>query len=119
VLEQAGAQVRAAASVAEALAVFAQWPPSVLISDIEMPEADGYELIRRVRAMERPEQPARQGGGRVPAVALTAYARAEDRTRALAAGFELHLAKPFDPAHLVALVSDLARRAGQATSSAK
>jgi hypothetical protein len=75
----------------------------VLVSDINMPGMDGYELIRRVRAMA-PEQ-----GGRIPAVALTAYARAEDRLRALQSGYQTHVPKPVEPAELEIVVATLAR----------
>jgi CheY-like chemotaxis protein len=72
-----------------------------LICDIGMPEVDGYELIRRIRESERP------GNKRVPAVALTAFARIEDRVRALAAGFQMHVAKPVEPAELLTIVASL------------
>lgn len=107
VLTQAQAEVRAARSVAEALAILDEWNPAVLVSDIEMPEADGYALIRQVRKQ----------GRTMPAIALTAYARAEDRSRALAAGFQMHVAKPVDPAEFVVLVASLVRRAEQASSA--
>lgn len=104
VLAQSAAEVRTAASVSEALAILSDWPPAVIISDIEMPEADGYALIRQVRALE-------QGRARpTPAIALTAYARVEDRLRALAAGFQMHVAKPVDPATLVMIISNLTGR---------
>jgi len=102
VLSAHGAAVRACRGAAEALAALAEQPADALLSDIAMPEADGYELIRRVRAL-----PGRNGT--LPAVALTAYARAEDRDRSLAAGYQVHLAKPVSPAHLVATVQRLAR----------
>jgi CheY-like chemotaxis protein len=86
--------------------VMGRWGPDVLISDIGMPTADGYDLIREVRRLD-PER-----GGRIPAVALTAYAREEDRTQALSAGYQTHLAKPVDPVTLAAAVADLAGRAG-------
>ncbi|MFN2604405.1 MAG: ATP-binding protein [Gemmatimonadaceae bacterium] len=99
-LERRGAEVRGAQSMHEALEVFSQFIPHVLLSDIGMPEHDGYELITRLRAL--PE------GKRVPAVALTALARADDRTRALRAGFQMHVPKPVDFAELVAIVQNLA-----------
>jgi PAS domain S-box-containing protein len=105
-LRQWGAEVASAAGVAEALEVMGRWGPDVLISDIGMPTADGYDLIREVRRLD-PER-----GGRIPAVALTAYAREEDRTQALSAGYQTHLAKPVDPVTLAAAVADLAGRAG-------
>lgn len=103
-LEQCGADVVAFGTVAEALDAFGRGAPDVIISDIGMPGEDGYEFIRKVRA--RP--PGR--GGEVPAAALTAYARPEDRDRALGSGFQQHLAKPLDPAELVATVARLAGR---------
>lgn len=104
VLASAGAQVRTVASGPEALRLLQSEPPHVLVSDLAMPEMDGYELIHRVRSLP-PE-----AGGRVPAVVLTAYARAEDRRRALLAGFHMHLAKPVDPQELVVVVASLAGR---------
>ena len=80
-----------AASAAEALAALRRHRPDVLVCDIGMPGEDGYALLSRVRAL------AAEEGGLVPAVALTAYARADDRRRALAAGYQVHLAKPVDP----------------------
>jgi CheY-like chemotaxis protein len=100
-LETSGAQVRTAGSVSEALAVIERSPVDLLVSDIGMPGEDGYALIRAVRARER--------GGHLPAVALTAYAREEERTKALAAGFQVHIAKPFDPPELLSCIADLAR----------
>ncbi|AUX41619.1 two-component hybrid sensor and regulator [Sorangium cellulosum] len=105
-LEQCGAHVTAVASTAEALAALRALQPDVLVSDIAIPGEDGYELIRKVRAL-----PAR-GGGRTPAVALTAYARTEDRMRALRAGFNTHVPKPIDPAELLAVIANLARTTG-------
>jgi PAS domain S-box-containing protein len=102
VLEQRGAEVSAAASAAEALAAIATFEPDVLVSDIGMPGEDGYSLLRRVRALDP------RAGGRVPAVALTAYAREEDRMRALRAGYQVHIAKPVNPAEFVAVVASLA-----------
>ena len=104
VLTLCGAEVRTASSAAAALAVMESWVPTVLISDIGMPGEDGYALIRRVRAL-----PADRGGV-VPALALTAYARVEDRVRVLDAGFHMHAPKPLEPAELVALVASLAGR---------
>lgn len=98
------ATVTLASSVTEALDRFAETIPDVLISDIGMPEASGYELIRRIRAL-----PAEKGG-RVPAVALTAYASMADRTRALMEGFQNHVAKPTEPQELLAAVASLAGR---------
>ena len=103
-LEQCGARVTAVPSVPDALASFDRTPPDVLISDIGVPGEDGYSLIRKLRAR------GAEGGGNVPAAALTAYARSEDRIRALSAGFQAHLAKPIDPAELVATIAALAGR---------
>jgi signal transduction histidine kinase/CheY-like chemotaxis protein len=103
-LEQLGARVTSVASAHEALAAFDRQPPDVLLSDIEMPGTDGYALIREVRARSA------ERGGSVPSAALTAYARPEDRAAALRAGFQLHLAKPVQPADLVEAVTRLAGR---------
>jgi signal transduction histidine kinase/ActR/RegA family two-component response regulator len=105
-LELCHAQVRSASSAAEARELIARDAPDVIISDIGMPGGDGYALIRDVRAMSRDR------GGRVPAVALTAYARAEDRARALRAGFDEHLPKPVEPRDLVRVIASLARSSG-------
>jgi CheY-like chemotaxis protein len=78
--------------------------PQVLVVDIGMPEVDGYEFIRRVRARDA------QRGGNVPAAALTAYARVQDRMRVLSAGFQMHIPKPIQPAELIAVVASLANR---------
>ena len=108
-LKRCGAEVVAVSSAGEALDVLQAWRPHVLLSDIGMPGADGYVLIRRVR--ELPEEL----GGRTPAAALTAYAGAEDRARALASGFQTHVAKPVEPAELAAVVASLAGRVGVAS----
>jgi PAS domain S-box-containing protein len=100
-LEREGADVRAAGSAAEALEAIDELNPDILVSDIAMPGEDGYELIRQLRSRERSH------GRRLPAVALTAYARTEDRERALHAGYQEHLAKPVEPARLSAVVADL------------
>jgi len=83
---------------------FAQEQPDLLLSDIGMPGENGYDLVKQVRAL-----PIENGGG-VPAIALTAFARPEDRSRSLAAGFQLHLAKPVEQAELLAAVSSLLAR---------
>jgi PAS domain S-box-containing protein len=101
ILRSRGATVRAAASAAGALAALAEFQPMVLVSDIGLPETDGYALIRQVRALAG-------GAAGVPAVALTAYARPEDRDKALAAGFQRHLTKPVVPDVLCAVVAELA-----------
>lgn len=103
-LEDCGAEVITAASAAEALDCMRSERPHVLVSDVGMPGEDGYSLIRRVRAL------GPDCGGNVPAVALTAYARSEDRTRAILAGFQMHIAKPIEPSELIAIVATLAGR---------
>jgi PAS domain S-box-containing protein len=102
VLEGRGAQVIAASSAAEALQAVARERPHVLVSDIGMPGTDGYQLIHQVRQLGAAQ------GGTVPAVALTAFARSEDRRQAIAAGYQMHLAKPVEPVELVTVVASLA-----------
>jgi PAS domain S-box-containing protein len=106
VLSQYRAEVETAGSADEGLQKLRTFAPSVLISDIGMPGRDGYQFIRDVRKL-----PADQGG-KTPSVALTAFARSEDRTRAMMAGFQLHIAKPIEPQELVATVGSLANRVG-------
>jgi signal transduction histidine kinase len=101
-LADRGATVSSASSAAEALRLFADSPPDLLVSDIGMPNVNGYTLIRRVRSLSGDR------GGRIPAVALTAYARAEDGERAFAAGFQAYVTKPVDPDRLTAVVANLA-----------
>jgi CheY-like chemotaxis protein len=103
VLEQSGANVVAVATAAEALTAFAQFRPEVLVSDIGMPEVDGYMLMRQVR-MRSPQQ-----GGQIPAIALSAYAGEINQQQAIAAGFQRHLAKPVEPEALVKVIADLTR----------
>jgi CheY-like chemotaxis protein len=103
-LESCGAEVRVAGSAAQALQTLDVWKPDVLISDIAMPEEDGYALITKIRARS-PEH-----GGDIPAAALTAYAKIEDRVKILAAGFQMYLSKPADPSELIAVVASLAVR---------
>jgi len=110
-LTQHGAEVRACVSSSEALALLEQWQPDVLISDIGMPGEDGYTLLRKVRALP-PER-----GGRIPAAALTAFARSEDRLRALAAGFQMHIPKPVEIAELVIVIASLAASANRGGKS--
>ena len=100
VLGVAGAEVRSAGSTAAALEVLATWRPDVLVSDIGLPGEDGYTLLRRVRTLE-------DGGARLPAVALTAYAQAEDRIRALTAGFQAHVTKPVEPRAFLEVLAGL------------
>jgi signal transduction histidine kinase/ActR/RegA family two-component response regulator len=109
VLSRAGAATCAAASVREALAAITREPPDVIVSDIAMPDEDGYDLIRKLRELSPTH------GGQIPALALTAYAREEDRLRCLTSGFQAHLPKPVDPRELVALVAHLAARNSNGT----
>ena len=102
VLEQQGASVRVADDADRGLELLRSHPPQVLVSDIGLPGMDGYEFLRRVR-----ELPA-DGGGRVPAVALTAFARAEDRQLALRAGFQTHVTKPAEASELINVIANLA-----------
>jgi CheY-like chemotaxis protein len=101
VLERHGAAVTATHSVADALEEIARAKPDVIISDIGMAGENGYDLIRKVRSLD-PE-----AGGHIPAIALTAYAGAADRRRALLAGFQTHLPKPVEPEDLVAVILSL------------
>lgn len=103
-LGHSGAEVTTVGSTDEAMEAFSATRPDVLISDIEMPGRDGYELIKEIRRIES------ESGGWIPAIALTAHARTEDRLRALSAGYQSHIAKPVEPAELVAAVASLARR---------
>ena len=107
ILESAGARVRTATSARSALESIEESVPDVMVSDLGMPGMDGYELIQRIR---QAEGPARE----LPTAALTAYARSEDRAKALRLGFEMHLSKPIDPSELIAAVASLARRRGVA-----
>jgi CheY-like chemotaxis protein len=103
-LQNQGAIVVAVASAEAALQELSMRAPDLLISDIGMPGTDGYQLIRTIRAQE-------ELGRRVPALALTAFARAEDRKRALVAGYQAHVSKPFDTAEFVLIVAGLVNRA--------
>lgn len=87
--------------------VFKQWKPNVLISDLGMPEEDGYSLISRVRALPS------EAGGETPALALTAYVREEDRLRTLSAGYEMHVKKPVEPYTLAQAVARLGKRSSK------
>jgi CheY-like chemotaxis protein len=104
--EQAGIEVRAAASAAEALRELPSFDPHVLVSDIGLPNEDGYSLIRSVRTLSTEHKS-------VPAIALTAFASNEDRKRALVEGFNVHMAKPVEPA---ALLNAIAQLVGQASA---
>jgi PAS domain S-box-containing protein len=104
VLKQAGAVVQLASNVTEAFELIRQHKPDVIISDIGMPGEDGYTFMRKLRSHPRDE------GGRIPALALTAYARADDRRKALAAGYQNHAAKPIEPQELMFVIANLAGR---------
>ena len=101
ILQEAGADVTTAGSANEGLAAFERQRPDVLVSDIGMPDGDGYSFIRKVRLMEG------DSATKIPAVALTAFARAEDRGEALGSGFQAHLPKPIEPGELTALIARL------------
>jgi len=101
ILGDCGASVRIAASAREAFALFRDRAPDLLISDLGMPEVDGFELLDWVRHLGRDE------GSQVPAIALTAFARSEDRLSALEAGFSAHISKPVEPSELIATVASV------------
>ncbi|MDB5328189.1 MAG: hypothetical protein JWM57_3758 [Phycisphaerales bacterium] len=103
-LEDREAKVHMAASAAEAIDHLRSHRPDILVSDIGMPGEDGYALIRHIRSLDA------DAGGKTPAIALTAYARAEDRVKAVVGGFQMHLAKPVEPAELIAMVATLTGR---------
>jgi CheY-like chemotaxis protein len=103
ILAAAGADVSACRSAAEALANFKRARPDVLVSDIEMPNEDGYSLIRKIREIE-------ERGEATPAVALTAYGAIHDRMQSLAAGYNMHVAKPVDPQELIAVIASVGQR---------
>ena len=103
-LGAAGADVTAVGSAREAMREFERQPPDLLLSDIGMPETDGYWLIQAVRQLPP------GAGGAVPAIAVTAFARGSDRSRALGAGYQMHLAKPVGQAELVGAIAGLAHR---------
>jgi CheY-like chemotaxis protein len=106
-LAQHGAKVTAVASAEEALKALEQSEFDLLISDIGMPKVDGYDLMRQIRKQEQGK------GKRIPSVALTAYARVQDRMRAILAGFSTHVAKPVEANELVTVVASLAGRLGK------
>jgi CheY-like chemotaxis protein len=108
VLAESKATVRFAANAEEALAELERNPPQVMVSDIGMPGKDGYELIRAVRA--------RTAADAMPAIAVTAFARADDRNRALREGFQQHIAKPINPTTLVLTIASLTGRSNLASS---
>jgi signal transduction histidine kinase len=97
-------EARTSASAAEGLRVLREWRPDVLVSDIEMPDEDGYTFIRKVRGLDVSQ------GGKTPAVALTAYGRTQDRLRTLSAGYSMHVPKPVDPVELITIIASLAGR---------
>ena len=100
-LRSRGADVRTAESARQGFAALSEWVPHVLVCDIEMPEENGYDLLTRIRAL--PDQRAS-----VPAIAVTAYARTEDRVRAIETGFNVHIAKPLEPVELLTMIRALA-----------
>lgn len=102
ILEEEGCVVCSAESAREAMRCIGTFMPDVLLSDIAMPEEDGYALIRNVRGLSR------ERGGEMPAAAITAYSRPEDRKKVLQSGFSLHVAKPIDPSQLLAALITLA-----------
>ena len=104
ILGEAGAEIALAESAHQAIEMLTQWKPDVLISDIGMPVEDGYELIRKVRTLS----PA--AGGQVPAIALTAYARTQDRLKVLSSGYQMHVPKPVEPIELATVIASVTRR---------
>jgi hypothetical protein len=105
------AELRACSSSTEALETLREWHPDVIVSDIGMPNEDGYDLIRKIR-----ELPS-NGGGTIPALALTGYASREDEKRSLEAGYQMHLSKPIEIAKLVAAVAHIALPGGRVKSA--
>jgi hypothetical protein len=104
ILVQAGAQVTSAASVGQAIDLIDQWQPDVLISDIGMPGEDGYDLIRQVRARSSDRR------GEIPAIALTALGRTQDRLKVLSAGYQMHVPKPIEPIELVTVIASVTKK---------
>jgi CheY-like chemotaxis protein len=104
ILERGGAEVKPASSAARGNEILDEWLPDLIVSDIGMAGVDGYEFMAGVRA--RP----RDRGGLIPAIALTAYARTEDRIRALEAGYQMHIPKPVEPEELMTVIHALTRR---------
>ena len=113
VLDACGAKVMTANSASEAFEMIKREKFDVVISDIGMPDEDGFSLIGKIRDLPNEQ------GGTVPAIALTAYARAEDRVQMLRSGFQMHLAKPVEPAELAAVVASLAGRTSETTEKEK
>jgi CheY-like chemotaxis protein len=106
ILDRGGFSHRLAGSARDALQILDSWLPDVIVSDIGMPDVDGYEFVRALRARSA------EKGGRIPALALSAFARGEDRKLALASGYQAHVAKPVDPADLVAAITRLTGNIG-------
>jgi CheY-like chemotaxis protein len=102
ILAEHGASVTTAASVSEAVGKFQAIKPDLIISDIEMPDEDGFSLIEKLRDFNEREQK------KIPAIALTAHARPSERLKVLSAGYQMHLAKPVEPAELIAVVANFA-----------
>lgn len=107
-LNRYGAEVRTAGSARDAIETFKNFRPDVLVSDIGLPGEDGYALIKRWRALEKGEP--------TPAVALTAYAREEDRRQALVAGYQMHVSKPVEPLELARVIAGLVRQSGSGSN---
>ena len=107
VLEECGAKVVTADGAQDGLRLLEEVRPNVLVSDIGMPGDDGIRFLAKVRALPR------EKGGRVPAVALTAFARAEDRARIMLSGFQMHVPKPVEAAELLAVVAALSKRSSR------
>jgi CheY-like chemotaxis protein len=103
-LRTAGAEVAAVESVSQAMNLMERWQPDALVSDIGMPHEDGYSFIRRVRGL------APEKGGSIPAVALTALARTQDRLKILSAGYQMHVPKPIEQLELVTVIASLTKR---------
>jgi len=104
ILSEAGAEVISASGAKQAFDLVAQRKPDALISDISMPGEDGYELIRKIRTLSAEQ------GGQLPAIALTAYARTQDRLKVLSAGYQMHVTKPVEPVELATVVASLTKR---------
>jgi CheY-like chemotaxis protein len=101
ILTEYGADAQTAGSAAEALELLQWYKPDVLVSDLAMPDEDGYALLSQIRALDA------EHGKQIPAVALTAYVRVEDRTRALSAGFNMFVPKPVEPQELITAIANL------------
>ena len=104
ILDRSGFSYRMAGRASEALTMLDEWQPDAIVSDIGMPDMDGYEFARELRRRSAEQ------GGRIPALALSAFARAEDRDKAMNSGYQGHIAKPVDPADLVRAIAELTGR---------